>query len=333
MKWFSTRNVMLALLVLLALLPAVTDDKFILNIFILIFIFGAISGAWNILGGYGGQLSLGHALFFGLGAYTSSLLYLHFGVSPWLGMLAAAGMAMLAGLIIGIPTFRLRGPFFTLATIAFAEVIRHVANFWRDLTRGAAGISIRYEPSFYNMIFESYRSYYYLALVLFAIVILVTYWLDRAKMGYYLKAIREDEESAEMLGIHVPRYKMMAMLISSALTGIAGVVYAQYLLYYDPETVFNLNLSIQVALITIIGGIGTVLGPVLGAFLVIPLNEFLRSFFPSLDGMNYFIYGIALILIVSFMPHGLLPVFKNGLRRLVNAFSGKQRLRGEKVDS
>jgi branched-chain amino acid transport system permease protein len=292
------------------ILPLFLDNKFHLNIFILVLLFAAIAGAWNILGGYGGQLSLGHAIFFGLGAYSSALLYLNYHISPWIGFLIATSFAIIVGLLIGWPTLRLKGPYFTLATIAFAEVIRHITLFWRDLTNGAIGINIRFEPSFANLIFREYETYYYIVLVLYLISLAIVYWVDRTKIGYYLKAIREDEDSAETLGINVTKYKMLAMVLSAGLTGMAGVFYTQYLLFIEPESVFNLNLSIEIALIAIIGGMGTVYGPLLGSFIIIPLNEILRSSFPSLNGMNYFIYGILLILIVSFMPNGLLPILK-----------------------
>jgi branched-chain amino acid transport system permease protein len=291
-------------------LPFFIEGKFYLNIFILILLFATIATAWNILGGYGGQLSLGHTIFFGIGAYTSTLLYLNAGLSPWIGMIIAAVLSILVGVFIGWPTFRLKGTYFSLATIAFAEVIRHLALYWKSLTNGSMGVNIRFEPGWSNLIFREYSSYYYVALVLFLIDLSIMFYIDRTRFGYYLKAIREDEDSASTLGINVTRYKMLAMVLSAGLTGIAGVLYAQFMLFFEPETVFNLNFSIEIALITIVGGMGTVFGPLLGAVIIIPLNEILRSSFPTLNGMNYFIYGIALILIVSFMPNGLLPILK-----------------------
>lgn len=304
-------NIFLILLGLFScFLPFLIDGKFYLNIFILILLYATIATAWNILGGYGGQLSLGHTIFFGIGAYTSTLLYLNAGTSPWIGMFIAAVLSILVGIFIGWPTFRLKGTYFSLATIAFAEVIRHLALYWRSLTNGSMGVNIRFEPGLSNLIFREYSSYYYVALVLFFIALAIMFYIDRTRIGYYLKAIREDEDSASTLGINVTRYKMLAMVLSAGITGIAGVLYAQFMLFFEPETVFNLNFSIEIALIAIVGGMGTVFGPLLGAVIIIPLNEILRSSFPALNGMNYFIYGIALILIVSFMPNGLLPILK-----------------------
>lgn len=303
-------------IIIAALLPLLIDNKFYLNIFILILLFATVANAWNVLGGYGGQLSLGHAIFFGLGAYTSGLLFLKLGISPWLGLIVAVLISIIAGILIGLPTFRLKGTYFTLATIAFAEVIRQVALFWRGLTNGSMGVNIPFEPSFINMIFRDYKVYYWIALILFLISLAIMYWVDRTKIGYYLKAIREDQDSAKTLGINTTKYKMLAMIISAGLAGAAGVIYAQYMLYFEPENIFNLNLSIEFVLIVIVGGIGTIYGPLLGAAIIIPLNEILRSSFPSLNGMNFFIYGVSLILIVSFLPNGLLPFIKEKIKKI-----------------
>jgi branched-chain amino acid transport system permease protein len=329
MKIFSVRNFWIFLLLVALLFPMIYNDKFLLNILILILIYATIATAWNILGGYGGQLSLGHAIFFGLGAYTSSILYLDYGISPWIGFIIGAIVAIFAGVLIGWPTFRLKGTYFTLATIAFAEVLRYVALFWRDLTNGSVGINIRFEPSFENMIFREYSAYYYLILALFLITIGIVFLIERNKLGYYLKAIREDEDGAETLGINVPKYKMIAMIISAGITGIAGVFYAQYLLFFNPTTVFNLNFSIEIAMIAIIGGMGTVFGPLLGAIIVVPLSEFLRSAFPMLNGLNFFVYGIILILIVSFMPNGLLPIIKEFFNKLNRKTKSVEEIRRE----
>ncbi|MFP5105653.1 branched-chain amino acid ABC transporter permease [Neobacillus sp. C211] len=333
MQLLSKQKFLIFLGIFLLVTPFVIQNKFYLNIFILILLYATIAGSWNILGGYGGQLSLGHAIFFGLGAYSSSLLYLKFGVSPWLGFIIAAVISIVVGVLIGWPAFRLKGTYFTLTTIAFAEVIRHLTLYFKNVTNGAIGVNIRFEPGLKNLIFREYSAYYFVVLVLFAISIAIAIWVDKTKVGYYLKAIREDEDGAETLGINVTKYKMIAMAISAGMTGVAGVFYAQYMLFFEPISVFNLNFSIEIALIAIIGGVGTVFGPVLGAFIIIPLNELLRSTFPSLSGMNYLIYGIVLILIVSFLPNGLLPILKRIPEKLKSL--NKKNIKvgeGEKVD-
>lgn len=310
MNIIKSNKFLIGLIIVASVIPLFVESKFHLNTLILILMFATIASAWNILGGYAGQLSLGHTIFFGLGAYTSTLLYLNYGLSPWIGLFIAAAISILVGIFIGWPTFRLRGTYFSLATIAFAEVVRHIALYWRELTNGSMGVNIRFEPGVANLIFREYSSYYYFALVLFLFALAIVYYVDRTRIGYYLKAIRENEDSAATLGIDVTKYKMIAMIMSAGLTGIAGVLYAQFMLFFEPDSVFNLNFSIEIALITIVGGMGTIFGPLLGAVIIIPLNEIMRSSFPELSGMNYFIYGIALILIVSFMPNGLLPLLK-----------------------
>ncbi len=333
MQLLSKRTLLMLFGIMLLVVPFVIQNKFYLNIFILILLYATIAGAWNILGGYGGQLSLGHAIFFGLGAYSSTLLYLNFGVSPWFGFIIAAVISIIVGLLIGWPAFRLRGTYFTLTTIAFAEVIRHLTLYFRDLTKGSIGVNIRFEPSFSNLIFREYSTYYFVVLGLFVISIIIATWVDKTKIGYYLKAIREDEDGAETLGINVTKYKMIAMAISAGMTGIAGVFYAQFMLFFEPISVFNMNFSVEIALIAIIGGVGTVFGPVLGAFIIIPLNELLRSTFPSLNGMNYLIYGIVLILIVSFLPNGLLPILKKIPEKLKGLNKKNIKVEdGEKID-
>jgi len=305
----------LIVLILFALIvPLFITNKLTVHIMVLILIYASISGAWNILAGYGGQLSLGHATFFGVGAYTSTLLFLNFGMSPWLSLIVVIFFSLLLGVFIGLPTFRLKGPFFTLATIAFSQVALLLANFWRELTKGAVGISIPYQPSLKNMMFSNNYAYYYLTLGLLVIVVGITYLVDRSKIGSYLIAIREDEDGAEALGINVNRYKMYAMLISSGLSGVTGVIYAQYILYIDPSSLFNLNFSVQVALMSIIGGMGTILGPVFGAILIVPLNEYLRSAFPGINGISYFIYGVVLMLVVTLIPNGILPTINKKLK-------------------
>lgn len=300
------------------LYPLFSEDRFILNILIMIILYATIASAWNILGGYAGQLSLGHALFFGLGAYTSTLLYLKFGISPWIGMIIAIIVCVIAGLLIGLPTFKLKGPYFTLGTIAFAEVVRYVTLYWRDLTNGSMGLNIKFEPSFLNMIFREYDYYYWLILGLLIVTTLIVIWIDNNKMGYYLKAIREDEDAAQTLGINSTKYKLLAMMLSTGITGMAGVFYAQFNLFFEPESVFHMNISTEIALIAIIGGVGTVYGPILGATIIIPLNEFLRASFPDIHGMNYFIYGILLIIIVILTPNGLLPIITKWWNKLFN---------------
>lgn len=299
------------------LFPLLIQSKFYLHILILIFLYAAASGGWNIIGGYAGQMSLGHAAFFGIGAYTSTLLFLHFGVTPWLGLWAGGLVSAFVAAIIGYACFRLRGDYFALATIAFAEVVRIVAIWWRDLTGGSMGILIPFKPGWAYMMFREKEVYYYLGLFLMAMVTLITYLIEKSRFGYYLRAIREDEDAAEALGVNAFKCKLKAVAISAFITGVCGVYYAQYVLFIEPEGVLALHLSIQLVLIAVIGGLGTVWGPVMGAFLVVPLSELLRGWLGgAMMGLNLFLYGIVLILVVTFMPNGLVLWFKQVFDRL-----------------
>lgn len=293
-----------AVVALLALLPLVIE-QYMLNNAVLIVMFVGITVAWNIAA-FGGALSLGHAAFFGLGSYTMAILLLDYGVNPWIGMLAGMIVAAGGGLLLSIPLLRLRGPFFTLASIAFAEVIRLVAVFARDLTGGSEGLTIPFAPGWLNMSFSDREPYYYIVLVLTVVAVLVSVWIYNSRVGYQLRASGSDDEATRALGVNTPVLKVLALVVSAALTGAFGAFAAQYFFIVDPETNFSLNLySIQPALNGIIGGAGTVLGPILGAVLMTPIGEYMRSAFAGQQGLNFMIYGVVLVAIVMLMPGGL----------------------------
>jgi len=289
-------------------------------VLIFIFLYAGLSGAWNIVGGYGGQFSLGNAAFFGIGAYCSTLLYLNLGVSPWLGMLVGAILAVIISVLIFYPCFKLKGVFFALATLAFGEVINQVSIYWRSLTRGSLGVMIPFEPALGNFLFETKYPYYYISLIFMVLVMSLSYWIENSKTGYFLMAIREDEDAAEALAINTSRYKLVALLMSASLTSIGGTIYAQYLTFIEPDAVFSLQgVSIQVVIISVIGGIGTFLGPGLGAFLLIPLGEFLKDMFGrQLPGLNVIIYGILVIIIVIKLPKGLSSFINTWMKKQGN---------------
>lgn len=306
----------------LALLPLVMESKFALHNMIIIFLYAALGVAWNILGGLAGQHSMGHASFFGISAYTSTLLLIKGNVSPWLGMLVGMVLVAIFALVISYPALRLKGPFFSLATIAFLEVLRRIAIFWRDLTAGSVGLTIPFKPGWQWMVWRGKEPYYYLTLTLLVLVVALTYWIRESRMGYYLRALRSDEDAAAMLGVNTTRYKLVAVMVSAVLTGILGTVYAQYMYFIEPDSVFSLDFSTQLVLFSIIGGLDSVMGPVLGAALITPLNEFLRGIgAQSLQGLNFFLYGIALMVVVALIPNGIIPTLERWWqrRRLVQA--------------
>lgn len=296
--------ILLAIAILFSLL---VKDTFYLHIAILTFLYIGLASSWNLISGYAGQLSLGHAAFFGIGGYTSTILFMRLGITPWFGLIAGGILAGIVSLLIGYPSFRLRGSFYTLVTIAFAEVLKVTAINWRSLTEGSIGLHIPFKPGLVNMIFTSRNNYAFLMLCFAVLTILVTHLIAHSKWGFYLIAIRENEDSAAALSINSPKYKSYASFISSFLTAIGGSIYAQYILLVEPNDIFSLNLSIMVALVGIVGGLGTVWGPVLGGVLVLPLSELLRSYLGSgpLRGTNLIIYGLVLMIVAIKSPNGL----------------------------
>jgi branched-chain amino acid transport system permease protein len=297
--------------VLLAL-PLVVKSSFAIDIFIRILLFAFIGTAWNLLGGYAKQLSLGHVAFFGLGAYTSTLLQIDFGISPWIGMLAGGVVGMLASLPIGWLCFRLRGPYFTIATIATAQVLMLIFLKFRDFAWGAEGTTI---PNLGHaplmMQFEGKAPYYYLVLGLLALALAITAWIERSRIGYYLVAIGEDEDAAEAVGIDVPRMKRDIYMISSFLTALAGTFYTQYIYFIDPQTAFNFSISIEAALVSIVGGIGTLWGPVIGTVLLETTSALLQSWLGnSIGGVQLTVYSLILMAVILWRPTGIVGFAK-----------------------
>lgn len=323
--------VALAVVAVVAAAVALTvRDKFYLHVLIMMLFYGAISSAWNIVGGFAGQLSLGHAAFFGIGAYTSTLMFIKLGVSPWIGMLVGAVLATIIAGGIGYPSFRLRGPFFTLVTIAFAEVLRILTLYAHDFTQGSIGISVPFRPAVGNFIFRQVSAYVYVAVAFLAIAVLVSLWIENSRLGYYLAAIREDEDAAQALGIDAARYKLVAVLVSAFFTALGGTFYAQYIFYIEPFQTFSLDFSVLLAMMAIIGGLGTVWGPVAGAFLVTPLQEFLQAQLGGeLQGLHLVIYGTALILVVILLPQGIIPTIAGWGKRALGRHDGAASPKGD----
>jgi branched-chain amino acid transport system permease protein len=315
------KKALFALIVILALLPLVWASDYYRHIFILTFIWVIIGSAWNLLSGYAGQVSFGHAIFFGTGAYTAGLCVTKLHISAWWGMLFAGPVTMLVGFIIGWICFRLRGPYFALATIAFGEIFLQVAKVWKSLTGGMLGI----------LIIQSFRSklpYYYIGLALALLCIAVVYKVVNSKWGYYFVAIREDQDAAEAIGVSSFRYKTIALLISSFFTGLAGAFYMNYMAFIDPQVVFSLHhISIMAILVSIIGGVGTIWGPPLGAFIMVWLQETFRS---SLFGLaprwiseaHVLAFGILVILVIRYLPNGIVGDW----HKIVAVFSRKTTL-------
>src|SRR5664280_2929467 len=269
-------STVIALMVAIAL-PLVITNTAIQHVMILFLMFAVMGVAWNIMGGYAGMFSFGQVAFFGIGAYTSSFLLIAFHVNPWIGLIAGGVVAAVAAALIGIPCSNLRGHYFAIASIAFAEIVRIHFNNWK-LIGAAEGLTIpMQDESLRNFQFNSSKApYYYIILGFLLLALGVCSWVTTSRMGFYLRAIKEGHDVAKVLGIDVVRYRMAAIMISAFLTAMAGTFYAQYILYLDPESVLILPISVQIVLVSMLGGAGSVMGPVIGAAILLPISEVTR---------------------------------------------------------
>jgi branched-chain amino acid transport system permease protein len=321
MKGFGTSSVIGYVLAAAGaiLLPQAVSDPVSVDIFIRVLLFGFLGVAWNLLGGYAKQLSLGHAAYFGLGAYTSTLLLIRYEVSPWIGMIAGGLVAMIASLPIGALCFRLRGPYFAISTIATAQVLMLLFLKFRDFAWGAEGTTIpNLGDAPWMMQFEDKAPYYYIALGLLALGLAVTAWVERSWIGYYLVALGEDPDAAEAVGVNVARVKRDIYMISAFLTGLAGTFYVQYIYFIDPNTVFNFNISLEAALVSIVGGVGTLWGPVVGTILLEPVAALIQSWFGATQGgIQLTLYAIILLAVILWQPEGILGALTSAYRRIM----------------
>lgn len=308
-----------AFFALAGLAPLAVRDAFFLDALVLILIWGAAAAAWNIAGGYAGQISLGHSAFFGLGAYAAALAVTRWGLTPWTGLLIGAAVAAATGVIIGFLSNRLKGPYFVIATIALSQVLLIAASRLKGFTSGSEGIPVPFRPGFWSLGIADKSVWVWIVLVLAVLVYLMQVYLERSRRGFQLAAVREDEDAARSLGVPARRLKVAAVAISAAFTAVCGGFWAQYIGFVDPAYVFSLDVSIKFALASMIGGVGTALGPFLGAALVTTLETSLRAQFGGVGaqfiGTYLILYGLALILIVRFAPRGLVGLVAGKWRR------------------
>jgi branched-chain amino acid transport system permease protein len=289
-----------------ALIPQVTSSGVALNFVMMVLYAALMAQAWNILGGFGGQFSFGHALFFGTGAYIQAIAQMQWGLSPWL----AFGMAMMGGAVvavfIGALSFRygLKGSYFALVTLAFAEVFRILATSVQ-ITGGGVGLMVPLKPSIENMQFTSRNGYIYLVLGLVVLALLVTRWLKQSRFGAYLQAVRDNEDAARAIGVNPFKVKLAAITLSAALMAAAGAFYVQVFQYIDPSIAYGSHTSVEALVAAIVGGLGTVWGPILGALALHVLADVTRNLFGTLPGINMVIYGVVLLIIVMFSPKGI----------------------------
>jgi branched-chain amino acid transport system permease protein len=290
------------------LLPLVVEAPSARNTAAVMLMTAQLGVAWNILGGYAGQVSLGHAVFFGCGAYTSTWLLLQHGISPWIGMLAGGAVSAALALVIGWPCFRLRGHYFAMATIAVAEIVQAVVTNW-DALGGAVGLYLPVKESgLGGFIFNTSKlPYYYIALGLLVVTLLVNWAVVRSFLGYYFRAIKDEPDAARSLGVSLTRYKLIAIALSSFLTAAGGTLYAQKELYIDPGSVLSTSLSIKISLVAILGGVGTLMGPVVGAILLTAIEQGSRTLFGGTGrGTDLIIYGLLIVGFAVFKPEGIL---------------------------
>jgi branched-chain amino acid transport system permease protein len=307
----------LAILVGLVVFPLAVTQPFPRHVLITIFLYATLAQAWNLLAGYCGQISLGHAVFFGTGAYTSSMLVKLFDLTPWAGMAVGALLAVALSQAIGYPVFRLHGHYFAIATIAVGEMVHITAVNW-DWIGAARGLflPIKRPDSLVNLQFhQNKQAYYYIALALLLLALAVTRRIERSRAGYYFRAIREDAGAAASLGIPVARYKQRAMALSAGLTAMCGTFYAQYVLFIDPESVFALSLSILICLVAVLGGVGTLWGPLIGAAVLVPLSEGTRVYLGGTGkAIDLLIYGALIMTISVIQPAGLVGLARRWRR-------------------
>lgn len=297
-------------------IPLVTTSGVWLNFVMMALYAGLLAQAWNILGGFGGQFSFGHALFFGFGAYVQAIAQLQWGLNPWVALVAAAGVAALVGLIVGALSFRygLKGSYFALVTLAFAEVCRILA-LSLPFTGAGVGLMVPLRESVANLQFGSRAGYLYVILAMVVAALLVSAWLRNSRFGAYLQAVRDNEDAARAAGVDPLRVKLGAIALSGGFMGLAGAFYVQVFQYIDPGIAFGSTASVEALVAAIVGGMGTVWGPLLGAFALHVLADLTRNLFGELPGINMVIYGCVLVLIVMFLPRGIAGVGQN-VRRL-----------------
>lgn len=285
-----------------------SSHPYTVHLMITFFTYALMAQSWNILAGFCGQISLGHAAFFGIGAYSTGYLFFAYQISPWIGMLVGILIAMAMAVAIGIPAFRLRGHYFAIATLLIGVGVQIFVQRW-ELVGAASGIFlpiVRESPLLSFQFHDTKLPYYYIILAFLALACLVVWWLDRSRMGFYFRAIRDEPEAASSLGVNVTLYKAYAFMISAALMSMAGAFHCQFVLVIDPESVFPLALSILVVLMAVMGGAGTLWGPVIGAAVLVPLSEVTRITLGGTGGtLDLMIYGALIVLICIFKPEGL----------------------------
>lgn len=310
-------KLVIVLAIALAPLPVLLGNNYALNILTTVYLMAGLASAWNIIGGFGGQFSLAHGVFFAAGAYASAQFYLKHGVSPWITGPSAAIVVGGAAALIAWPTFRLRGPFFAIATMALNEVASVLANYFDSLTGGARGLLIPFRAGLDHLIFVERWKYCVLMFGFLSVTVAVATLVRNCRLGYYLLAIRDDEDSARASGVNVTAVKLWGMAISATLTALGGTLFAMYIRFLDPPTLLSLpDVGVKFALLSLIGGIGTIWGPILGAFLIIPAENWIRASLGGYPGAHLVILGLLLMLAALFLKRGVVGAVSTLRQRL-----------------
>ncbi|OZI72359.1 branched-chain amino acid ABC transporter permease [Bordetella genomosp. 12] len=305
-KWPMALALVVALL--LALVPLVVRDAFTLQVLLLAIMFGALGACWNLVGGFLGRISFGHGVFVGVGAYTTLLLLQHLKLTPLLGIPLGGVISAALAWLVGGPTLRLSGHYFAMATIALLQIGLLLMVNW-EWAGGAVGLEAPIADAPWMLLFRTKVPYYWIAVGLAFLTFLCTYLLVHSRTGFYWRAINGDEAAARSLGVPADRYKMLAFVMSAGMTGVWGGFFAMYVGFIDPESMFSLTMSVQVVLVTILGGVGTLVGPWLGAALLLPLSEGTRVAWGSSGlGLDLLIFGLAILLVTLFLPGGLVTL-------------------------
>ena len=301
---------LIAVLALLPVIPGLLPSSFTKHVFILILLYASMAQAWNILGGYCGQISFGHSVFFGFGAYGAGMAVVKFGLTPWPGLLVGSVLAAVVAVLVLYPFFKLTGHYFAIATFAIVEIFNRLFMVW-DWVGGALGLDYPLmDEGWANfMWYESKNTYYYGALILMLIVFGVVRWIEKNRLGYYMQAVREGQETAESLGVNSTLVKVTALCISAFLTALCGAFFAQYNLRVDPPMVMSLDMAMTFLLVTILGGSGTYFGPLIGAMVLIPLQEYSRALWGGLGGgVDLIVFGLIIIVVIVKQPKGVMGV-------------------------
>ncbi|MEA5059933.1 MAG: branched-chain amino acid ABC transporter permease [Candidatus Pelethousia sp.] len=305
----------LLMLLLLAVIPLVISGYYLHSI-ILILMYTVLGSAWNWLGGFAGQMSMAHAAFYGVGAYVCGCCQVWWEMNPWIATLISVVIVGLFSILVGLPVFRLKGHYFSIATIAIGEIIKTLFINW-EAAGGAVGLYLPIrQNSFANFQFRSKVPYYYIIMLLAALAVGITYWLKNSKNGYYFRAIKENPDAAKALGINIVGSKLLAITLSGMFCALAGSFYVNYVLYIDPDGMFRFLTSVQIALIAVMGGMGTVWGPLIGSVIIIALSEGSRTFLGGMGaGLDLVIYGLLIMLIAVYQPGGIVGAVETWKRR------------------